>query len=249
MTHRIKKKNIRLNEKAVLAFFEDRARKYNEAEPYTSVLYQDKNPELARQRDVFEKTTIMPKLALRSDMNVLDIGCGIGRWAETIGPMVATYTGVDISPELIAIARQRVDKDNVAFHVLGADKLCKTDILKTGSFDLVIMAGILIYLNDDAVVECLRDVAKLSASEGRVYLREPVAMEERLTLREFWSKDMEQHYSAVYRTPKQLENLFKASLYQNGFEQVKLLQMYDEPLNTRRETIQHYCIINRGVRE
>jgi cyclopropane fatty-acyl-phospholipid synthase-like methyltransferase len=38
---------------------------------------------------------------------VLDIGCGIGRMARALAPHVASITGIDLSPAMIAEAKQR----------------------------------------------------------------------------------------------------------------------------------------------
>lgn len=44
----------------------------------------------------------------RGTLNVLEIGCGIGRLAPFVAPLVCTYTGIDVSPSMIdeALARR-----------------------------------------------------------------------------------------------------------------------------------------------
>lgn len=39
---------------------------------------------------------------------VLEIGCGSGRLARQIAPRVAGYTGIDIAPTMVAVARERL---------------------------------------------------------------------------------------------------------------------------------------------
>jgi SAM-dependent methyltransferase len=55
---------------------------------------------------------------------VLDIGCGIGRVARALAPHVAAITGIDVSPAMIAEARQRCrDLADVDFAVCGGADL------------------------------------------------------------------------------------------------------------------------------
>jgi SAM-dependent methyltransferase len=42
-----------------------------------------------------------------SDADLLEVGCGSGRLARHIAPLVRTYTGVDISATMVDVARER----------------------------------------------------------------------------------------------------------------------------------------------
>ena len=53
----------------------------------------------------------------------------------------------------------------------------------------------------------MRQALQLCAPGGRIYLREPVAVEQRLTLDRFFSKELEHEYSAVYRTVAELKDM------------------------------------------
>ena len=64
------------------------------ANPYVSVLLGDQNPEYALAWNTFEKENILPKMDINDTCNVLDIGCGIGRWAEVLIPR-SGYDGGD----------------------------------------------------------------------------------------------------------------------------------------------------------
>jgi SAM-dependent methyltransferase len=44
---------------------------------------------------------------LDGNPRVLEIGCGIGRFAAALAPMVAHYTGIDVSPGMVETARRR----------------------------------------------------------------------------------------------------------------------------------------------
>lgn len=51
--------------------------------------------------------------------NVIDIGCGNGRFLEVIGEKNISYTGVDISKDLIKIAKEKYD-DTHTFYTANA---------------------------------------------------------------------------------------------------------------------------------
>jgi 2-polyprenyl-3-methyl-5-hydroxy-6-metoxy-1,4-benzoquinol methylase len=54
---------------------------------------------------------------MRPTGTVLEIACGTGMWTEAIADVADTVTAVDVAPETLAIARERVPSDNVTFEV------------------------------------------------------------------------------------------------------------------------------------
>ena len=80
---RIKTNKIAIDEDDVKLFFNNRV---NKNLPYliNYTNYQDKHPELALERDKYEKDRIMPFLNLQPESRILDIGCGVGRWGNHI---------------------------------------------------------------------------------------------------------------------------------------------------------------------
>ena len=75
--------------------------------PYTSVLLGDQNPEYADKWNTVEKELILPLMEADKTKSVLDLGCGIGRWAESLLPLCGSYTGVDFSEGMIEEAVKR----------------------------------------------------------------------------------------------------------------------------------------------
>jgi ubiquinone/menaquinone biosynthesis C-methylase UbiE len=67
---------------------------------------------------------------------VLEIGCGIGRFAQALAAEVRSFTGIDVSTNMIRIAHEScVDLPNVAFTITSGEDLGNhTD----SSFDLVL---------------------------------------------------------------------------------------------------------------
>ena len=109
---------VEIDDAAVLDFFEKRAEKVETLGPSRAVIYQDKTPALAERRDAAEKALLYPMLQLDKEAQVLDAGCGTGRWAELIIPACGSYHGVDVSPGLVRVAKQRYDHfSNARFSV------------------------------------------------------------------------------------------------------------------------------------
>ena len=99
----ISKKNIKI-------FFKDRANTHDEKQFLKTVIYQDKNPKLAKKRDLFEKKKIKDILNVSKNDVILDIGCGIGRWADGMSEKVKKYVGIDYLDEFINIANIKYKK-------------------------------------------------------------------------------------------------------------------------------------------
>jgi 2-polyprenyl-3-methyl-5-hydroxy-6-metoxy-1,4-benzoquinol methylase len=54
---------------------------------------------------------------MRPAGTVLEIACGTGLWTEALAGLADTVTAVDVAPETLAIARERVGSGNVRFEV------------------------------------------------------------------------------------------------------------------------------------
>lgn len=76
---------------------------------------------------------------------VLDAGCGPGRYAEWLLEHGARVVGVDVSPKMIRQARKRVGAQ-AQLHV--ADLAEPLDFLESRSFDIVLAALVLDYIED-----------------------------------------------------------------------------------------------------
>jgi SAM-dependent methyltransferase len=231
-----------INSDDVKRFFEDRSRRFDQGKPLVSVLYQDNHPDLAVERDRFEKETLLPLLQLTPQDHVLDLGCGIGRWAEAIGPSVKSYFGVDIDEGMIAIARNRFkDQPTLRFEALRAQDIDLPFKNAYEPFTLVVIVGVLMYLND---AECQSMLQKLSGlSEARILVREPLGIENRLTLDQVWSEELQHLYSAVYRTEKEMRSLLESAFAPAGLNIQRAAPLYPESLNNRKETKQHYFLL------
>lgn len=226
-----------------LRFFEDRGRTALPSAPETSTMYQQ--GDLARQRDQHERGIVEPLLALRGDERVLDIGCGYGRWARALSGRIRSYLGVDFSNELLRLA-EAVSLPNSRYQCLPAQQIQAECLIQSPPFDLFLCSGILIYLNDADVSRLARSVAALASPNAVCYLREPMALAERLTLDRFPSAELNNDYSAIYRTVPECHALFGIHLEAAGFTLAHHQSLYPPELCNRRETEQWIQIWRRS---
>lgn len=247
--NRVTGKNVSLNRSDLEDFFKKRSRKKDSANPYVSVIYQDDNPELALKRDRHEKHLIIPKLQLDTTTKLLDIGCGIGRWADVLESKVDHYVGIDFSDDLISQARKRFEDSSskIDFKVCAAESANADSVGYRKYFDRLIISGVLIYLNDQDIVKCFRNISSLLVKDSVIYIREPLSVTgERLTLVGVWSDNMSQKYSAIYRTKEELEALASQGLERSISLDFKPLYEYNS-LNNRKETMQFYTVIGLNL--
>lgn len=221
---------------ATWSFFESRGRAADPAVPQTATMYQDRD--LALQRDALERDTVLPSLGLHGHERVLDVGCGYGRWARILATRVARYLGVDFSAELLALAA-RLELPNCRFQRLAAQEIRPETLDEPPPFDCLLCSGILIYLNDADVEQLATVLGEMAAGKARLYLREPMANEKRLTLDCFPSVELRCEYSAIYRTLDECERLFGGPLVAAGFRRVVQRPLFPVELCNRKETAQY----------
>ena len=61
----------------------------------------------------YERTLTCTREYLKPGDHALEFGCGTGTTALKLAPSVARYVATDISPEMIAIAREKAGKEGV----------------------------------------------------------------------------------------------------------------------------------------
>jgi len=71
----------------------------------------------------YEHKLNLTRKYFRPDMNVLEIACGTGSTALLHAPHVATYKAVDISEQMIEIARAKEGAETVAFEVANIEEI------------------------------------------------------------------------------------------------------------------------------
>ena len=250
MGNRVRAKNVDIDNEETKKFFDARSKKkfpylYN----YTN--YQDKSPELVLQRDLHEKRKILPILGIEAGMRVLDIGCGVGRWAKSVLSHGGIYIGVDYSESLLALARDACGAitdggSRYKFIYSSFQNLSKnlSDECTAQSFDIIIVNGVMMYINDKELDECLENVDALLSPNGLFYVKESVSYGERLTLNGVYSDEMECEYSAIYRSVEEYEKLWKA--FGERYACIQKGSMYESALNNRKETGAYYWVMRKA---
>lgn len=246
---RITEKVTEIDYNETKQFFDRRATKFSKKNPYSVTMYQDNNPELVQSRNRKEVEKLYPMLKLNQASRVLDIACGIGRWADAIDVEIDEYCGVDFGKDLIAIANERNMRENFSFiegSVNEIEQVLK-DNHKLGKYNKVIMIGILMYINDKDLKAFFEQVERLCEEHTTVCIREPIGLEMRLTLKDFYSAELNDKYNAIYRTREELEDIFKRTFIAKGFRITRSNFLFDEDtqLNNRKETAQYYYILER----
>lgn len=116
-----------------------------------------------------EAASLMVELGVAApDRHLLDLGCGIGRFESALSPSVASITGIDVAPAMVAAARERcAGLPNVRlFETSGKDLGTFAD----GAFDAVIAVDSFPYLYEVGgrpfVLHQLEEVARVLRPGG-----------------------------------------------------------------------------------
>lgn len=239
-------KKPHINKQSIVKFFLERARKIDTVGPVRAVIYQDKHPDLAEKRDAAEKARLLPLLEITDSHRILDIGCGTGRWTQVLTTGCAYYHGIDFSPELIQYARQIYpESDRLRFSIASAENFSLISLGESKPFERILCCGVMIYLNDDEVINSFRCMAASAAPKSRIVLREPVGIDQRLTIKDHLSDELEQSYNAIYRTQDEIEKYLAITLISSEFKLVAQGNVYGTQLNNRTETIQRWFVLER----
>lgn len=111
---------------------------------------------------------LIERAGLGAESRVLEIGCGIARIGREMAPHVKEWHGADISPNMIALARQRTSHlPNVVFHEL--DGVGGLSRLPAGRFDFVYATIVLMHLDKEDLFEYLRQAHRLLDEGGCAY--------------------------------------------------------------------------------
>jgi ubiquinone/menaquinone biosynthesis C-methylase UbiE len=112
---------------------------------------------------ILEKLFVDRILAQISFSNVLDVGAGTGRYALELARKGAHVTALDQSPEMLAVARQAAQRENlpINFHLAVLDDNLPFD---ADQFDLLICALVLCHVAD--MKRAVQEFARVLQSGG-----------------------------------------------------------------------------------
>jgi SAM-dependent methyltransferase len=181
----------------------------------------------ARYRLHKEVRTISDWLnAVYDSGRVLDVGCGAGNWTEIFARRYKTVVGIEQSSLMLKAARERVA-------LLPNVKILEGDgrhDLPEGSFDMIFLGGLCMYLNDHDVIALLYSLKSRLVEGGSIILRESTIHQDVSISRG--------EYQAIYRSV----NLYRQLLDGVGSFRVEVRRNYgytnlvtaEELVNLRR---------------
>lgn len=104
---------------------------------------------------------MMYSCVLKGDY-LLDIGCGVGRWGDTLVPKLKTgkYVGIDYTQDFIKIAKENFSTENTKF-ICGSFQNLKEILERENElwkYDKILINGVLMYINDEDIDSCLSGI-------------------------------------------------------------------------------------------
>lgn len=242
MAERVYGEKVNIDTVNTISFYNQRAKTIKDREQeYTTVLLGDRDPEYAVKWDEYEKGFVLPKIMLNRNKVVLDLGCGMGRLADAVSDKVKEYYGVDFSSEMIAVAKQNVRNNNCHFYTMSIVDALSDPKITARKYDLVLMAGVSMYINEDELKESYRLLRNLVNKDSLFYFEESVGKKERLTLNHMWSEDLQDYYGAIYRTREEYKSLIDE--YINGVEYIEEGYMNFLDKEEQTETSHWYALL------
>lgn len=116
-------------------------------------------------------------------------------------------------------------------------------------FDTVLINGVLMYINDSDICSCLNSVDRFLSKGGRIYIKESVGRDTRLTLNDFYSNELDSTYNAIYRGVHEYNNLFEKIYLERGYRMIRNEATWRHELENRKDTLSWYWIIEKGNTE
>lgn len=238
---RIYENKVDINQKDVRNFWSSRA----ETNDLNSVLLGNQkidNPNILRNEKEFNLLKVLTKSDFKK-YKVIDIGCGIGRWASNLKDKVSIYHGIDYCDEFIQRNKEHFkDYKNISFYRLSAEKINEYEFKE--KYDLAIINGMLMYINDNSLEGIFKALGNIEFNA--LYLQETIStLNYRMTLDNFYSNELKTNYSAIYRTKTEYESYLKSVLYDykilnSGF-------LLDDKIGARKETNAFYWFLKKGI--
>jgi len=102
----------------------------------------------------------------RVGMQVLELGCGTGYFTRELARSGADIVAIDVSPELLAIARADCSAPNVRYEIQNACVMSYRDAV----FDSVVGSSVLHHLE---IKRALHEIYRVLKSGGTIYFTEP----------------------------------------------------------------------------
>lgn len=117
--------------------------------------------------DAAVEAAMLKVIGERPFQAMADLGTGTGRLLELFAPLYRRGVGIDLSREMLAVARAKLDQAGIAHAQVRQGDLYAPPV-ERDAFDLVTMHQVLHYLEDPALA--IREAAKLLRPAGRLLI-------------------------------------------------------------------------------
>jgi 2-polyprenyl-3-methyl-5-hydroxy-6-metoxy-1,4-benzoquinol methylase len=181
------------------------------ANPDSAAVLAINNPIEQKYRELEEWDHFKKIIPLRNDMDILEIGCGAGRWCFNIAPHVNFVQGIDISHEVISIANIK-KRDNNVLNVNFEER----NLLNFSSekkFDIIYFSGVLLYIADNDLSNIIIHFSHMLSDGGYFIVRDTCMTKKGLSYEYPYGEEYGP-CPVYYRMRNTYSQLFK----QNGFE-------------------------------
>lgn len=179
--------------------------------------------------DYLQKRVLMPELSRFKVEVALDLGTGIGRWASFLAKKSSRVVGLDISKEMVKIAKRRIKNPDVNFVVASAYAIP----LRSKSVDLSLSCTCLQHIyEEENQKKSIQEVARVT--KRRLLILELMSKTKRIKL---------SHYPTLV-TPK-LE--YVETLRKFGAKEIKEIGVDFLPLVKLVEDLRNLILTKLGV--
>ena len=151
---------------------------------------------------------------------VLEIGCGVGRIGSEYSNHCKTWTGADISPNMLQFANKRLqNKENVDLKELTG---CDLSIFEDNSFDVIYCSVVFMHLDEWDRYHYITEAYRVLKSKGRAYFDNF-----NLQSKEGWKtfidhKKIPSHSRPAHISKSSTQNEFQAYFENSAFDTFKI---------------------------
>lgn len=151
---------------------------------------------------------------LRPEMTVLELGCGTGYFTSELVRSGAEIVAIDVSPDLLQLARAQHSAPNVRYELQNAYAMSYPD----ASFDSVVGSSVLHHLE---IQPALREIHRVLKPSGTIFFTEPNMLNPQIAVQKNvpWIKRKlgdSPDETAFFRWP------LRRSLEKNGFREIRI---------------------------
>jgi cyclopropane fatty-acyl-phospholipid synthase-like methyltransferase len=211
-----------IEKEKVKRFWDARANNYKSL-PFESIVNLEQDADNLELKIRLETEKVFSWLPVIKGKTILDLGAGVGQWSfRFVDNGAISIVAVEYSEPLVEIGRKEAlfrGFKNVEFVVSPAEKF-----MPTGTFDIIFISGLFVYMNDDQATELMTNLMKPCRKESVILLRDGTGINGRHEINDRFSEHLNVHYSATYRTRNEYCEMFNNA----GFSLVKDENMFEE---------------------